>query len=196
MKAALPVCLLLGIAGGICADNGAVGYSGIDSSPTIRSHSLIKLSSPVGDDSLVNGQSNSNLKRRNATGSALTLSGSNGGTAILVLRIAAYFATIQIGSSNKSFTVWIATTVSDFWIPGSNCTTGGCIGQTTLGTADSTTLVVTNRSWSALDSEVSPVSGVLVHDSVTVGGSKIPWVQFGLASQMGDSNNVLLLRLV
>jgi hypothetical protein len=99
--------------------------------------------------------------------------------------MAVYTATIQVGS--KSFTVLVDTLSPNFFLPGVDCMTGGCAGRQTIGPADSTTLVVTNNTWSIewdwLYNGSGNASGVFVQDAVILAGLTVP-MSFGAATTM------------
>jgi Eukaryotic aspartyl protease len=98
----------------------------------------------------------------------------------------AYFAAIGIGSNDKSFFVVMDTGSADLWVPAANCQSQACVVHSTLGSTDSTTLQATNQPWQ-IQYGTGSAAGVIVADSVNVGGLTVKRMPFGAATQL--SNN-------
>jgi Eukaryotic aspartyl protease len=115
----------------------------------------------------------------------------NGRNSIYAETNLVYVTTIQIGSNLKPFRVLISTQYAELWVPGVACITGGCSGCSTLGEKDSTSLHMTNLTWKAGYSIAGEgfASGVIVRDTVTLGGLTIPNLHFGVANNMDSTVN-------
>lgn len=102
-----------------------------------------------------------------------------------------YTMDIQIGSQNKAFTVMLDTQTSGIWVASSNCTTGGCVGMSTLGFSDSATLAPSDIyfTWNMSYPENGTVSGGTFNDSVTVAGFLPTESIFGLADTIDSGFN-------
>lgn len=98
----------------------------------------------------------------------------------------AYFATIGIGSQRKQFLVVMDTGSSDLWVPGANCNSQSCRVHKTLGSGDSTTFQATTQPW-AIQYGTGSASGVIVSDSLAIGGLEVQRMSFGVATRL--SNN-------
>jgi len=100
--------------------------------------------------------------------------------------LVAYFSAIEIGSGKKQFLVVMDTGSSDLWVPAANCKSRACNVHKTLGSSDSSTLQVTNQPWQ-IQYGTGAAAGVVVADSLSIGGLQISRMPFGVATQL--SNN-------
>jgi cathepsin D len=75
---------------------------------------------------------------------------------------------------------------ADLWVPAANCQSQACLDHSSLGSADSKTLQATNQPWQIQYGSGS-AAGVIVADSVNVGGLTVERMPFGAATQL--SNN-------
>jgi hypothetical protein len=98
----------------------------------------------------------------------------------------AYFSPIQIGSEGDTFLVVMDTGSSDLWVPAANCKSSACLVHKTLGSQDSTTLQATQTPWT-IQYGSGAASGVLVADSVRIGGLTVSRMPFGVATQLTDN---------
>lgn len=75
---------------------------------------------------------------------------------------------------------------SDLWVPAANCRSRACQVHTKFGSADSSTLQATNKPWQ-IQYGTGSAAGVIVADSVSVGGLKVPRMPFGAVTQLSDN---------
>ena len=91
---------------------------------------------------------------------------------------------MEFGSTGKSMYMLIDTGTANTWVMGADCSSGPCLNHTTFGAEDSNTLQATNTKFN-LAYGTGTVSGVVVNDTVMVGGFSIP-LSFGSASVVSD----------
>ena len=75
---------------------------------------------------------------------------------------------------------------SDLWVPAANCRSQACQVHTTLGSNDSSTLQATTQLWQ-IQYGTGGAAGVLIADTVVIGGLTVKRMPFGAATQL--SNN-------
>jgi hypothetical protein len=98
----------------------------------------------------------------------------------------AYFAAIGIGSKQKQFFVVMDTGSSDLWVPSANCDDEACQDHHTLGSADSSTLQVSNKTWQ-IQYGSGAAAGVIVTDSVSIANLTVQRMPFGVADDVSDN---------
>jgi cathepsin D len=98
----------------------------------------------------------------------------------------AYFSPIGLGSNEKQFLVVMDTGSSDLWIPAANCPSQACRIHTRYGSADSSTLQVSQTPWTIQYGSGS-ASGVLIADSVTIANLTVSRMAFGAATQLSST---------
>jgi len=103
-----------------------------------------------------------------------------------ISNLLAYFSAIEIGSEKKQFLVVMDTGSSDLWVPAANCKSRACKVHKTFGSSDSSTLQATNKPWQ-IQYGTGAAAGVVVADSLSIGGLNISRMPFGVATQL--SNN-------
>ena len=72
---------------------------------------------------------------------------------------------------------------SDLWVPAANCESEACQTHATLGSQDSSTLQATKTPWQ-IQYGTGAAAGVIVADSVSIGGLKVNRMPFGAATQL------------
>ena len=92
-----------------------------------------------------------------------------------------YFATVDFGSNNTPLQLLLDSGAANTWVMGSDCTTKSCETHTTYGPSDSTTLKVTEDTFSFKYGS-GQVSGVIVTDNMEFAGHTIS-LSFGSASE-------------
>jgi cathepsin D len=97
-----------------------------------------------------------------------------------------YFSAIGIGSENKQFLVVMDTGSSDLWLPSVNCQDESCQNHETLSSKDSKTFQATKKPW-VIQYGSGSASGVIVSDSLSIGGLNISRLSFGVATQVSDN---------
>jgi len=75
---------------------------------------------------------------------------------------------------------------SDLWVPAANCKSQACMIHSTLGSTDSTTLQATTQPWQ-IQYGTGAAAGVIVADSVNVGGLTVKRMPFGAATQLSTN---------
>jgi cathepsin D len=95
-----------------------------------------------------------------------------------------YFSSVGFGPNNKQMYMLIDTGSADTWVMSSTCTSAPCLVHHTLGTADSSTLKLSNTTWT-ISYGTGTVSGVMANDSMSLAGFQIP-MSFGLATNVSN----------
>jgi hypothetical protein len=90
---------------------------------------------------------------------------------------------IGIGSNQKQFFVLMDTGSSDLWVPAANCESEACQVHNTLGSNDSSTLQVSNKTWQ-IEYGAGGASGVLVSDSINIANLTVQRMPFGVATEI------------
>lgn len=75
---------------------------------------------------------------------------------------------------------------SDLWVPAANCKSEACIVHKTLGSNDSTSLQTTTQPWQ-IQYGTGAAKGVLIADSLGIGGLTISRLPFGAATQLSSN---------
>jgi Eukaryotic aspartyl protease len=98
---------------------------------------------------------------------------------------------IQIGTSNKQFTMMLDTQTAGIWVAADNCTTGGCVGMSTkLGSQDSTTLEPSPlQTWDLNYPMNGSVGGRVDQDTITIAGIPSKRIYFGVADTVSSRFN-------
>jgi cathepsin D len=99
-----------------------------------------------------------------------------------------YTIDIGIGSNGEQFTVAIDLGTSDFWVPSTSCTTGGCDGRHFIESPNTTWKLDTWSSFyqegTYFDAPGGFASGYLALDTVSFKSFTIQQVYFGIATQV------------
>ena len=72
---------------------------------------------------------------------------------------------------------------SDMWVPSANCKSQACKVHETLGANDSHSLKLSTVAWQIQYGSGS-ASGLLVADSISIGGLNVSQMAFGVATQL------------
>jgi hypothetical protein len=91
-----------------------------------------------------------------------------------------------MGTPGKNFTLVMDSGSSDLWVPSPNCQSPACQVHQSLGSQDSSTLQSTTTQWS-IEYGSGAANGVLVADSVAIGGLKIDRLPFGVVTTLSDN---------
>jgi Eukaryotic aspartyl protease len=75
---------------------------------------------------------------------------------------------------------------SDLWVPSENCRSQACAVHETLGTNDSSTLQTSSVPWQ-IQYGTGSASGLLVADSLSIGGLTVNSMPFGVATQLSSN---------
>ncbi|WFD29828.1 hypothetical protein MSPP1_000841 [Malassezia sp. CBS 17886] len=102
-----------------------------------------------------------------------------------------YFATVEIGSSNKKYTMLVDSGSSDTWITGTQCGSCGSSQRQKLGKSNSKSLTTNNQQYK-ISYGTGSVHVLKGTDSMNIAGLQLNKFSFGLAtqesSQFGASN--------
>jgi len=81
-----------------------------------------------------------------------------------------YYGAVQIGTPAQDFVAVFDTGSSDFWVPGSSCTSNACTSHNQYDSSASSTYVANGRSFEIEYGDGSSVVGILSEDTVAFGG--------------------------
>jgi cathepsin D len=81
-----------------------------------------------------------------------------------------YYGAVQIGTPPQDFLAIFDTGSSDFWVPGSSCTSRACTSHNQYDSSASSTYVANGESFEIEYGDGSSVVGILSEDTVTFGG--------------------------
>ncbi|KAJ1979702.1 hypothetical protein H4R33_005657 [Dimargaris cristalligena] len=93
-----------------------------------------------------------------------------------------YYGIISLGTPGQSFRVNFDTGSSDLWLPGLDCPSPACVSHRTFQPARSSTFQTDGREFSIGYGDGTHAEGVLVSDTLTIGGIRVANQTFAMAT--------------